>query len=73
MHNIDKSGDMAVLSLACNRERREETWKEKWMLAIEFRSETCEPLVAGKSTTGRSQLDFSGAVELEKEEVPCES
>lgn len=32
MHNIDKSGGMATLSLACNRERSRETGKGKWML-----------------------------------------
>lgn len=39
----------------------------------QLRSETCEPFVAEKSAAERSQLDFSGAVELEKEEVLCES
>lgn len=39
----------------------------------QLRSEVCEPFVAGKSAAERAQLDFSGAVELEKEEVPCGS
>lgn len=32
----------------------------------QLRSEICEPFVIGKSAAERSQLDFSGAVELEK-------
>lgn len=64
MHNVDKSGGMALSSLACSIERSRETWKEKWMLVtwgVRFVS-----YLWWNSAAERSQLDFSGAVELEK-------